>query len=635
MVSALLAPASEAERLSLLERFGNHGWLDVGVDGAAVQPGRFGPGSPVVVSWTFGLGPSPDAQGAAWRELDATQKGNIRLAFAEWQRASGLVFVEVPPTDAGDRDPRDGGWDRAVGNGPDLVVHLETIVDGQDIAGQANFPGLGARIWFNLDNQAESTFERNTFGFLLALHEIGHAIGFKHPFEEPSVLTEGLSETVMSYDESRLPDRLGRIDLATVAQLYGAPGTGFEVTVDPGGRVVTQAGRATDDLLRGTPVRDVMQGYGGNDLLQGGAGDDELAGGPGQDELLGGSGDDRLFGTGDGDVLDGGTIGPTPFDFIGELNVADYGRARTGLRFSETVDPETGLSGFQVGRLDGQPGGAGGLRDQVRAVTTLLGTWFEDVFELGPIGSFEDRPVVGGGEAGDRYVAGNEAWLAQIVEVQGASGRDVLRLEWSATVDLVFGLGGIEDLELPLGGIARGTEAANGIRGDRFSIEAAGRAGDDRLQGSVAADRLYGGAGADRLEGWTGQDQLWGGAGDDVLRGGPGPDRLWGGPGADRFELRVASHSGAQAPWRDRIGDFAQGEGDRIDLSGIDANPLLAGDQGFVFVGGAAFTGPGQLRSTDVAGGRLLLGNLDDDPQAEFSLAVEGAGSLTALGLFL
>jgi serralysin len=40
--------------------------------------------------------------------------------------------------------------------------------------------------------------------------------------------------------------------------------------------------------------------------------------------------------------------------------------------------------------------------------------------------------------------------------------------------------------------------------------------------------------------------------------------------------------------------------GDIIDLTGIDANLLVGGDQAFAFIGVAAFSGPAQVRVMNV-----------------------------------
>ncbi len=41
----------------------------------------------------------------------------------------------------------------------------------------------------------------------------------------------------------------------------------------------------------------------------------------------------------------------------------------------------------------------------------------------------------------------------------------------------------------------------------------------------------------------------------------------------------------------DTIWDFSHAQGDRIDLSAIDANSSVGGNQAFTFIGAANFTG--------------------------------------------
>ncbi len=121
-----------------------------------------------------------------------------------------------------------------------------------------------------------------------------------------------------------------------------------------------------------------------------------------------------------------------------------------------------------------------------------------------------------------------------------------------------------------------------------------GHGGRDRLYGSAGNDKLDGGGGRDVLEGGAGNDQLLGNDGQDVLNGAAGADTLTGGIGADRFDFDAVSDSPSSA--FDVITDFRPTQLDRIDLSDIDANGLVAGNQAFSFVGADSFTAAGQLR---------------------------------------
>jgi Ca2+-binding RTX toxin-like protein len=74
---------------------------------------------------------------------------------------------------------------------------------------------------------------------------------------------------------------------------------------------------------------------------------------------------------------------------------------------------------------------------------------------------------------------------------------------------------------------------------------------------------LHGGAGNDTLYGGQGDDVLFGEDGDDTLVGGVGTNVLTGGAGADHFVINTLGH--------DTITDFTETDGDKIDLSQIDA----------------------------------------------------------------
>jgi Ca2+-binding RTX toxin-like protein len=77
--------------------------------------------------------------------------------------------------------------------------------------------------------------------------------------------------------------------------------------------------------------------------------------------------------------------------------------------------------------------------------------------------------------------------------------------------------------------------------------------------------------------------------------GGLGGDYLVGGDGADIFKYTAVQESQNVVingvSQLDQIVDFTQGQ-DKIDLSAIDANPNLAGDQAFTFISDPAhYTG--------------------------------------------
>lgn len=110
------------------------------------------------------------------------------------------------------------------------------------------------------------------------------------------------------------------------------------------------------------------------------------------------------------------------------------------------------------------------------------------------------------------------------------------------------------------------------------------------LQGMAGNDRLWGRGGNDLLFGGEGNDQIHGDAGNDRIDGGAGQDKLYGGPGADVFIFRSAADTSRTK--NDTVRDFEPGI-DIIDLSQIDANTDVAGDQAFVL--GASAEGTASL----------------------------------------
>ena len=114
--------------------------------------------------------------------------------------------------------------------------------------------------------------------------------------------------------------------------------------------------------------------------------------------------------------------------------------------------------------------------------------------------------------------------------------------------------------------------------------------------GNMSANSIAGNSAANSLTGGGGNDVLHGGAGNDVLIGGLGRDIMFGDGGADRFDFDTVTEAGATAGTRDVISLFDLAGGDVIDLSTIDANSSVAGNQAFTFIGSADFTAAGQVR---------------------------------------
>ncbi len=246
--------------------------------------------------------------------------------------------------------------------------------------------------------------------------------------------------------------------------------------------------------------------------------------------------------------------------------------------------------------------------------------------------------LVNAGEAADTYVLSD---ARTTVIDSGTMGRDTLFVSADYALAAASGI----DL-IQMTGLARtfvgddgvneviGTGLANLLSGMGGVDTLRGQGGDDDLRGGADGDSLFGGDDQDTIWGDAGNDRVLGDAGDDLLRGGAGLDTLTGGLGADT--LRGGSGANVfdfndlaeiEVSDADRIADFLRGT-DRIDLSGIDARPGVAGDQLFAFVGAAAFTGVGQLRVVIVGGDVVVQVNTVAGVAAEAALVVAGVGTL-------
>ncbi|GLK81166.1 M10 family metallopeptidase C-terminal domain-containing protein [Methylopila turkensis] len=235
---------------------------------------------------------------------------------------------------------------------------------------------------------------------------------------------------------------------------------------------------------------------------------------------------------------------------------------------------------------------------------------------------------------GDRIVNSGEIIGGDGVAIEFGSGDDRLALRDGSTIEgLTLGGDGFDTLDFSRmtlsvhAHLGRGSaDLTDGVQG--FERVIGGR-GADQLGGSAAADTLLGEAGADRISAGDGADVLSGGAGNDRLIGGLGKDKIFGGDGGDKISYSSVAESTNRA--RDVIMDFSSRQGDRIDLSAIDANTIESDNQQFDWVGDAAFSNvAGQLRFETRGDLFLVEGDVNGDGTADFSLGFKNVAALTA-----
>lgn len=381
-----------------------------------------------------------------------------------------------------------------------------------------------------------------------------------------------------------------------------------------------------------------LDGGDGDDILNGGASGDYLRGGPGDDQMFGGLGDDTYVVDSIGDVADetGGdgvdlvishvewtlgagfenlTLTPSARAVNGygnSLNNLINGNASDnqlhGLEGDDTIYGNGGVDALYGGDgADVLDGGQG--NDELRGESgddTLSGDIGNDTL-IGGTGA--DRMIGGAGH--DTYYVDNSGDTV-VESLAGAAGgaQDMV----FSSVDFTLGAN-VEWLTIT------GSTGRTGI-GNALKNVMTGGDGADLLIGGEETDTLMGGEGDDVLDGGIGGDILDGQGGDDTLYGGAGADSLTGGAGADWFVFSGPDISGP-ALQTDRIVDLSFAEGDRVDLSLIDADTGSAGNQSFVWA--AKFTKvAGQAVAKYANGATTVDLDVNGDGRVDFRIAIDG-----------
>jgi Ca2+-binding RTX toxin-like protein len=598
----------------------------------------YSPTNPLLNEWEYGNG---------FTALDAGQKLNFEDALAAWADVADLEFglLDDNETEVGE-----------------IRVAFSELVDFYGAGAWAYLPNDDAYagdIFINHLYMPES-FDEGTWFFNTMVHELGHALGLKHPFDNDGsgvVLSpqfDNIFYTVMSYTDDpsgnnffidRYPDTPMVIDILAIQYLYGPnltfetgdndyvfleTGLYFETIWDAGGEdTIEHAGVSgvTIDLRAGhystlgqpieftrpngslayTDPRTVWIAHGANiENAVGGNGDDLIIGNDLGNDLYGGGGDDRLYGGAGNDLVWGemgddmfaGGPGDDVIDGGGGIDTAAYWDAAGGVTVNLAV---AGL----------QDTGGDGI-DALTDVENLVGSAFGDLLS---------------GDAGDNALTGG----AGDDDLSGGSGNDLL--DGGTGNDYVDGGDGVDvvDYRAALAGVYGDMSTTLGQKTPGAGVDSIfdienfyGSAFDDAISGTAADNRMFLGTGDDFADGGAGNDLIYGGAGQDSLWGGAGDNFLWGGPGNDEFNSgftgTAVMHGGnGDDTYYVQPGDVVlEMENEGSDWVAADFAATLGDNvENLQLLGSGDATGAGNSLANVVSGnsGNNVLSGLDGDDQ--------------------
>ncbi len=280
------------------------------------------------------------------------------------------------------------------------------------------------------------------------------------------------------------------------------------------------------------------------------------------------------------------TAGESITDDVGDMAIASSFNSRVNVFHTNLTDVDVDGQSFTA-RRNSTSDGLGDVIVGDDLVDFMVGGGGDDTLDGG-----KSNDTLNGGPGLDTLLGGpgNDILIggADADNLDGGAGSDAAFYATSpsaVTVDLL--------LNIISGGHATGDVLTNieRLTGSAFADILGGGNADNTLIGGADADTIFGDGGKDTLKGDDGADNLTGGNGVDTLRGGND---------ADIFDYNATTESGFGAANRDRIVDFTQAQGDKIDVSDIDGQTSNGGSVAFTFIGNAAFTAEGQIRAFQV-----------------------------------
>jgi serralysin len=225
--------------------------------------------------YTFSIASGNESGQSGQAAFTLSQQASTRSALDYISKLTGIQFKEVV-------------------NGTDAQIHLCNLdLQGSNVTGLCSWHSsysysgtdlvsYEADAYVYLDNVEWFAQNHNltpgTYGYETLLHELGHALGLKHPFDDSIHLPpsqDNTSYTLMSYTNvGGAHAAYSQYDIAALNWLYGGDGLGGALGINSttGARYITGTNGA--DTLTGTAANDKLEGDGGNDMIDGGNGFD-------------------------------------------------------------------------------------------------------------------------------------------------------------------------------------------------------------------------------------------------------------------------------------------------------------------------------------------------------------------------
>ncbi|GIT93233.1 hypothetical protein JANAI62_37230 [Jannaschia pagri] len=467
------------------------------------------------------------------------------------------------------------------------------VIDGQDGSDTASYEHSDARVLVNL-----------AAGFVSGGHATGDTLtsieNLRGSALDDVLRGDNTANVIEGGASADVIDGQGGSDTASYehsdARVVINLGANFEAGGHAAGDTLTSI-----ENLRGSAFGDVLRGDGTNNEIEGGAGADVIDGQGGTNLASYAHSDARVvINLGQGFFSGGDALGDTLLNIQNLRGSAfdDVIRGDDAANLVEGGDGNDELDGLvENDTLRGNDGddtligGAGEDRlEGGDGVDSLSGGTFADRLD----GGLGDDMIDGGSNFDTVLYVGLDAGVVVNLDAgtaTGGGGTDTL-----VRVEHAFGSGFDDEIT--------GTE----IHGNRLE----GSLGNDTLFGLAGNDVLIGGGNNDSLLGGANNDRLLGGSGTDFLDGGSGRDLYFGGSGADVFHFAAISEMGIGQFGRDEVRDFSRADGDKIDVSNIDADLSAGGDQAFSVV--TTFSGAAAemaLVETTKAGVAVTIASLD------------------------